>query len=176
VAVAGLRYIQDTLRITDAEVATVFERAQEVVIQPALEFLSAAAVKAAHPAMKVQYLRQKMGLHDEDIARCFERALDDAGVQFLADKCVAAAVEFLVHPSVVPKATAVKVEYLRNRLRLTEQQIQETYRIVADREWQEELARIHSDLKCYGVVHLPNLLDERTRQQLLLTLQQEASQ
>ena len=146
----NMQYIQETLKITDAETSTVFEAAQEIIIQPAIEFLSLPIIRQNPVEMKVQYLRQKMGLHERDIAKIFQRVKDVAGVQFFARRRLDAAVEFLANPTVTTRSADVKVDYLRSRLSLSDIEIQEAFAVVAERDRQAELDRINSELEING--------------------------
>lgn len=153
-------------------VPTVFDRAQEIMIKPALEFLALPVMQKQPVDAKVKYLQQKLGLHHEDICRAFEQLKDIEGVDFFAQHRVKAAVDFLSDPSLSSRSPDLKLEYLRTRLRLSELEIVEAYRVLAEREREVEKARIITDMETLGHAVLPNLLDEATRLQLMGALRQ----
>ena len=140
------------------------------MIKPALEFLALPVIRQQPVDAKVQYLRQKLGLHDEDICRAFEQIKDTDGVEFFAHHRVRAAVDFLSTPSLKSRPPELKLEYLRTRLRLTELEIAEAYSAIAEQEREAEKARIIADVETKWHAVLPNLLDEATRLQLMEAL------
>ena len=168
----NMSHIQDSLSITDAEVSMVFERAQDIVLKPALEFLALPVIRTQPVTAKVAYLQQKLGLHDEDIARAFDKIKDYDGVAFFAQNRVKAAVDFLASPALAGRPPEVKLDYLRTRLRLSEVEIAEAYKMLAEREREAEKGRILREMEAVGHAVLPNLLDEATRLQLMAALRQ----
>ena len=142
------------------------------MIKPALEFLALPAMRKQPVDAKVQYLQQKLGLHDEDVCRAFEQIKDMDGVAFFAAHRVKAAVEFLRSPALASRPAELKLEYLRTRLRLSELEIAEAYSAIAEEEREAEKHRIIAEMETMGHAVLPNLLDEATRLQLMATLRQ----
>ena len=80
-----MTHIQESLSITDAEVSMVFERAQDIVLKPALEFLSLPVIRTQPVQAKIAYLQQKLGLHVSRPTQAIRRASFEISRAFRRD-------------------------------------------------------------------------------------------
>ena len=141
-------YLKKQLKISDKEVVQAFDKARDQLLQPALDFLANEQVRSQPMAARVTYLAKNLALNDVDIEECFKRIGDAEAAPFFSARRITLAVQFLANPALKNRPGDSKVKYLKNRLELTDEEVQQAFRKVVQLEQfmnqkkQAEMARM----------------------------------